>query len=228
VADADEYPPTAEAMELPYITSTNAGKKFVHYSAAEDAPWIWYEPFDIGRVPATGSHGTDLFRAHPELPGIIVHWFVTTLIKTPGHAPADAVACATILNQIEMPGGVAQVTRQLMEARRKDPKAQLFPEINVDDIGADLLRAGEAKAAIEVFKLNLLAYPDSADAHNNPAHAYLNDGQKELARQLAEKGLALLNSHTAPASSWSDTEPRRGEIRKNLEETLKKLTGPRR
>jgi tetratricopeptide (TPR) repeat protein len=164
-----------------------------------------------------------LFKTHPELPGIIVHWFVTTLIKTPGHAPADALASATILNQLEMPGGVAQVTQQLMEARRKDPQAQLWPEINVDIIGSDYLREGDPKHAIEIFKLNLLAYPDSADAHFNLADAYLRDGQKDLARQYAEKALAMLDSHAAPLSSWSDTEQRRGEIRNGVLQTLKKL-----
>jgi pimeloyl-ACP methyl ester carboxylesterase len=224
VADDDEYPPTVEAMELLYITASNSGKKFVHYSAAQEAPWLWYETFDISKVPANGGHGTDMFKIHPELPGIIVNWFVTTLMKTPGHAPADTVASATILNQIRMPGGIAQVTQQLMEARRKDPKAQLWPEITVDIIGADYLRAGDAKDAIEVFKLNLLAYPDSADADSDLADAYLKDGQKDPARQLAEKGLALLDSHAAPASSWSDTQERRGEIRSGLQDILKKLS----
>src|SRR6059058_3304833 len=223
VADDDEYPPIVEGMELLYITASSPSRKFVHYSASHEAPWLWYEPFDIGKVPANGGHGTDLFKPHPELPGIIVDWFVTTLIKTPGHAPADTVASAAILNQIEMPGGVAQVTQQLMEARRKDPQVQLFPEITVDILASGHLREGDAKTAIEIFKLNLLAYPDSADAHYNLADAYLADGQKELARQYAEKALALLDSHAAPLSSWSDTEQRRGEIRRSVQKTLKKL-----
>src|SRR5262245_2946002 len=191
-ADDDEYPPIVEAMELLYITASSPGRKFVHYFAAEEAPWVWYEPFDIGKVPASGGHGTDMFKAHPELPGIIVHWFVTTLIKTPGHAPADTVACAPIINQIELPGGVAQVTRQLTEARRRDPQAQLFPEITVSSIGQSRLGAHETKSAIEVMRLVLLAYPESADAHEVLAEAYLADGQKDLARQHAEKALALL------------------------------------
>ena len=83
VADDDEYPPIVEAMELLYVTASNPGRKFVHYSASHEAPWLWYEPFDIGKVPAKGGHGTDMFKPHPELPGIIVDWFVTTLIKTP-------------------------------------------------------------------------------------------------------------------------------------------------
>ena len=223
VSDDDEYPPTVEAMELLYTNSPNSGKKFVHYSASHEAPWLWYEPFDIGKVPANGSHGTDLFQKHPELPGIIVDWFVTTLIQTPGHAPADSIASAAILKQIEMHGGVAEVTRQLQEARQKDPAAQLFPEITVDIIGADHLRVGEAQAALEVFQLLVLAYPDSADARTDLADAYLALGQKDLARQHAEKALALLDSQATPASSWSDTEQRRGEIRKSVLHTLKQL-----
>ena len=227
VADQDEYPPTVEAMELLYIASSNPGKKLVHYAAAAEAPWLWYEPFDVGRVPAAGGHGTDMFKVHPELPGIIVDWFVTTLIKTPGHAPADTLASAPVLDQIDLPGGVAQVKRQLTEVRRRDPEAQLFPEISMSIKGQERARAGEPKQALEIFKLNLLAYPNSADAHTDLADAYLADGQKDLARQHAEKALALLDSHAAPASSWSDTEPRRGEIRRSAEQTLKKLGAAR-
>jgi hypothetical protein len=61
----------------------------------------------------------------PELPGIIVRLFVTTLLKTPGHSPADTVAAAPILKQLQAPGGAAQVTQQLLDVRRKDPPAQL-------------------------------------------------------------------------------------------------------
>ena len=223
ISDEDEYPPTVEAMELLYANSTNPGKKLVHYSASHEAPWLWYEPFDIGKVPANGGHGTDLFQKHPELPGIIVDWFVTTLIKTPGHAPADSIAVMPILRQIEMPGGVAEVTRQLQEVRQKDPAAQLFPEITVDIIGADHLRVGEAKAALEVFQLLVLAYPDSSDARIDLADAYMALGQEDLARQHAEKALALLDSQATPASSWSDTGQRRGEIRKSILRTIKQL-----
>jgi tetratricopeptide (TPR) repeat protein len=224
VADNDEYPPIVEAMELLYITASSPSRKFVHYSASHEAPWLWYEPFDVGKVPAKGGHGTDMFKVHPELPGIIVDWFVTTLIKTPGHAPADTVASASVINQIQMPGGVAQVTQQLTDARRKDPDAQLFPEITVSTIGQDYMRAGEPKSAVEVLKLVLLAYPESADANETLAEAYLADAQKELARQHAEKALALLDSHRLPASSWTDTEQYRGEIRRGAEKVLKQLT----
>ncbi|MBV9618916.1 MAG: tetratricopeptide repeat protein [Verrucomicrobia bacterium] len=221
-SDDDEYPPEQEAMQLIYDTSSNPSKKLIHYSAVKEAPWLWYETSD-SRVPAKGGHGTDLFKPHPELRTIVVDWFITTLIKTPGHAPADPLACAAVLNELQMPGGETQVQQQLTEARKKDPQAQLFPEVNVDILASGFLRDGATKEAIEIFKLNLLAYPDSADAHYNLADAYLKDGQKDLARNYAERALAMLDSHAAPLSSWSDTEQRRAEIRKDIQDTLKKI-----
>lgn len=223
VADDDEYPPTQDAMKLLYITSSSPSKKFVHYSSAQEAPWVWYETSDKNKVPARGGHGTDLFKAHPELPGIVVGWFVTTLIKTPGHAPADAMACAGMIDEIRS-GGVAKARQQLMEARQKDVQAELWPEITVSIIGQDHMRAKEPNLAVEVFKLNVLAYPDSADANESLAEAYLADGQKNLAVQTAQKALALLDSHSLPASSWTDTEQYRGEIRAGANTVLKKIS----
>jgi len=237
VADSDEYPPTVEAMLLLYARSSSPTRKLIHYSLTQEAPWLWYETSDPSKVPATGSHGTDLFQSHPDLTGIIMQWFVDTLIKTPGRAPADPLAAAAILNQLEMPGGVTEVTRQLTEARKRDPQVQLWPEVSLDIIGSDHMRLAEVektagqtsdaqaerKLGIEIFQLNLLAYPDSADAHFNLADAYLQDGQRDLAQRYAETALAMLDSHTAPLSSWSDTAQRRAEIRQDIQDTLKKL-----
>jgi hypothetical protein len=49
------------------------------------------------------------------------------------------------------------------------------------------MRAGETKLAVEIFKLNLLAYPESADANDDLADAYLADGETDLARQHDER-----------------------------------------
>jgi formylglycine-generating enzyme required for sulfatase activity/dienelactone hydrolase len=222
-SDEDEYPPTQEAMQLLYATSSSPGKRLVHYPAVEEAPWLWYETSEVDRVPARGGHGTDLFERHEELPAIIVRRFVTTLITTPGHAPADPIAAAPILNQVAWADDVSGASRQLMRARQSDPRAELWPEISMSIIGQDLLRAGEPMRAVPVLELNLLAYPDSADAQETLGEAYLADGQREPARRCAEKALALLEAHTLPASSWTDTEPYRGEIREGALRILKKL-----
>jgi len=217
-ADSDDYPPTAEVMEWLYGISSNPGKKFIR-QAGPEAPWLAYEDKD---VPATGSHGTDLFKVHPELPGIIVNWFVTTLIKTPGQAPVSNNGAAgsisvSILDQIETPDGAAQVAQQLMEARRKDPGAQLWPRNLVNVMGYDNLQVGNTKLALQILKLNVLAYPESADANDSLGDAYLANGEKDLARQYAEKALALL------ASDTKESEARRDAIRASAQQKLNQL-----
>src|ERR1700730_12763442 len=103
-SDDDEYPPTQDAMKLLYVTASSPSKKLVHYSAAEDAPWVWYEIFDIRKDPANGANGNDSVQPHPELLGIIVNCFVPTLQKRTVHAPADTVSSSAIIDQIRMPG----------------------------------------------------------------------------------------------------------------------------
>jgi Tfp pilus assembly protein PilF len=85
------------------------------------------------------------------------------------------------------------------------------------------MREDDVKSAIEVLKLVALAYPESADAHDNLAGAYLKDGQGDLAQQHAQRALAILDSHKVPASSWTDTDEYRGEIRRDAEKILKQL-----
>src|SRR5437016_14483171 len=68
VADDDEYSPIVEAMELLYITASSPSRKFVHYSASHEAPWLWYEPFDIGKVPAKGATESTSSKYLPNLP----------------------------------------------------------------------------------------------------------------------------------------------------------------
>jgi dienelactone hydrolase len=202
VADDDEFPPTAQVMPWLFTISSNPGKKLVRY--------------------ATGGHGADIFAVHPELRSVIVDWFVTTLIKTPGSAPPDkdsgtVLPSAEILSQIEMTGGVEQVAQKLAEARRKDPKAEIFPEALVNFMGYEHLQVGDTKGAVEILKLNAGAYPESPNVYDSLSDAYLADGQKELARQNARKALELL------ASDTTDPKPLRDGIRDNAQQKLKKL-----
>ena len=227
-SDDDEYPPIVEAMELLYVTATNPGRKLVHYVAAKEAPWLWYETSDPDRVLASGGHGTDLFERHPDLRDVIVQWFTTTLVETPGRAPANTVASGGILNLVRAPGGIAAAKQQLLEARRRDPRAQLWPEVAMSTLGQGDVAAGVLDEAIAILELNLLAYPDSADAHGTLADAYLKAGRRDDAIRHAERALRLLESRALPASSWTDTEAYRGEIRNDARRILQEARNPQR
>jgi len=202
VADDDEFKPSIVSIEWLYSLTGTAEKRFEHY--------------------ATGGHGADMFKVHPELEGELVEWYVVTLIKTPGRAPASKEPPAIpqemrVLDQIDQPGGAAQVAKTLEEARQRDPKATLFSEAIVNVMGYEHLQAGDNKGALEILKLNAAAYPSSPNVYDSLSDAYLADGQKDLARQNAKKALELLPSDTA------DDEERRNGIKTSAEQKLKEL-----
>ncbi len=60
---------------------------------------------------------------------------------------------------------------------RSDPKNELyFEEREFNAMGYRLMGAGNMKAAIEVFMLNVKLYPESANAYDSLAEAYMNNG----------------------------------------------------
>jgi dienelactone hydrolase len=201
MADDDEFRPTVEIVPWLYTVASNPGNRFAHYS--------------------TGGHGADMFALHPELRSMIVDWYVTTLIKTPGRAPAAKRApvppAIEMAAQLEEPGGAAKLAEKLAEARRTDPKAVLFSETLVNLIGYGHLQGGDVKGAVEIFKLNVTAFPGSPNVYDSLSDAYLADGQKDLARQNAKKAMELLASDTV------DPEDRRNAIRDSAQQKLKQL-----
>jgi dienelactone hydrolase len=202
VADDDEFPPTVEAIEWLYSATSNPGKRFLHFTK--------------------GGHGADMFPVHPELPGAIVDWYVTTLIKTPGRAPVtkDAPAIpqfARNLDLIDQPGGAGKVAAKLEAARKSDPTATLFPEAIVNTIGYEHLQAGDTKDAIEIFKLNVAGFPQSPNTYDSLSDGYMAAGQKDLARENVNKALELLPSDT------KDPAPFREGLKATDEQKLKDL-----
>jgi dienelactone hydrolase len=205
VADDDQYPAMVQDTEWLYLLSPNPGKKFNHY--------------------ATGHHGAEIFPVHPELPAAIVDWYVTTLIKTPGRAPAskgapEILAEVRNLDILEQPGGPAKLTQALSESRQKDPKAPFISEQMIEQVAYDFLQAKNIKQALEILKLNAAAYPDMPNVYDALGEVYLADGQKELARLNSQKALELLPSDTIDPQAFKDS------IKASAEQRLKQLSSP--
>lgn len=201
-ADDDGPGTVVELMQWLYGISPNPGNKFAHYTA--------------------GGHGTEMFAAHKELPGMIVDWFVVTLIKTPGSAPATHTAAPpsrapSMLEIIDSPGGASKVAEMLDQAHENGSKTPPFSEGITNVLGYEHLTANDIKGAIEIMKLNAAGYPDSPNVYDSLSDAYLADGQKELAKQNAQKALDLL------ASDTKDPDARRKAIKESAEQKLKQL-----
>jgi tetratricopeptide (TPR) repeat protein len=67
-----------------------------------------------------------------------------------------------------------------------------FDEGTINRLGYTLLNGNKIKEAIEVFKLNVEAYPGSANVYDSLAEAYMNDGNIDMAIKLYQKTLEMI------------------------------------
>jgi acetyl esterase/lipase len=92
--------------------------------------------------------------------------------------------------------GVERARSAFEEARKRDPQATLFQEATLNNLGYRLIQKGRLPDAVEVFRLNTEAYPQSANVWDSLAEAYMNNGDKELAIQNYRKSLELNPKNT--------------------------------
>jgi len=86
---------------------------------------------------------------------------------------------------------IKAVTRLFHEAQKNG--GEIFPTQRYvfDSLGHKLLREKSVEEAIEIFKLNIEANPQSASVHNSLAEAFLEQGDKGAAIKCYEKSLEL-------------------------------------
>jgi dienelactone hydrolase len=204
-ADDDIFGPQALMMQWLFSISQNPASRFAHYSS--------------------GGHGAEMFAVDKELPDIIAGWFLATLTNHPDRAlktngsPLEPRVVHD-LELIDQPGGSAadQFAKAMSAARQSGTEPVLLPEVIVNLLGYEHLQMGDTKGAVEIFRLNALAYPNSPNVYDSLSDAYLADGQKELSLQNARKAVELL------AMDNANTEQRRNGIRDSAEQKIKQLT----
>jgi pimeloyl-ACP methyl ester carboxylesterase len=86
---------------------------------------------------------------------------------------------------------VAEAVEMFKRKRKEDNTWIPFSETRMNILGYQQLQAGKTKEAIEIFKLNVLAYPESANTYDSLGEAYMINGDKELAIQNYRKSLKL-------------------------------------
>jgi len=204
LAAADDDGNAVQLMEVLDASSDNPTNRFVEYK--------------------TGGHGAAMFAPHPELPDQIVAWYQATLLGNGKPASTDNRARrgspqVRLLLTADEPGGNAKVVEALTAARQKEPKSPILDRPFVNFLGYQALQSDDPKSAIAILKVNVDANPRSSNAWDSLGDAYLADGQKDEAREAAEKALKLVDSDLA------ESEAQRKAIRENAQGKLDQLKG---
>lgn len=91
---------------------------------------------------------------------------------------------------------VAAAVKQYRELKANEPKAYDFSEAELNTVGYRLLRMKKVGEAIEIFKLNVEAYPQDFDTYDSLGEAYMAHGDRELGAANYQKSLELNPQNT--------------------------------
>src|SRR6476661_3533790 len=102
--------------------------------------------------------------------------------------------------------GFSQAMAEVKKAKQKSPAYQL-PEDEVNAWGYFLLRHAQPQNALEIFKLNVTLYPQSANTYDSLAETYEELGNHALARKNYQRSLEL-NPQNTTAAEYLKNAPR--------------------
>lgn len=93
--------------------------------------------------------------------------------------------------------GIEAGIAQYRELKAKQAATYDFAEGELNRLGYQLLRSGKSKEAIEIFKLNVEAYPQAFNTYDSLADAYMSINERDLATQNYKKSLELNPNNTS-------------------------------
>jgi tetratricopeptide (TPR) repeat protein len=116
------------------------------------------------------------------------------LYNQPYEVPKMSIA--SVLDKTIREKGIDAGITQYRELKAKQAATYDFAENELNDLGYRLLRSGKAKEAVEIFKLNVEAYPQGFNTYDSLAEGYEALNQRELAITNYKKSLELNPKNT--------------------------------
>lgn len=127
------------------------------------------------------SQGGNLNRINRDLTSI--------LYNQPFQLPKQSIAEALLKTILEQ--DVAAAVKQYRELKTTQAANYDFSEEVLNALGYQLLGMKKQKEAIEIFKLNVEAYPQAFNPYDSLGEAYLQAGERALALQNYKKSVEL-------------------------------------
>ena len=101
------------------------------------------------------------------------------------------MSAVSVLEDTIRAKGIEAGIAQYRELKAKQSATYDFSEGELNQLGYRLLRSGKAKESIEIFKLNVEAYPQGFNTYDSLAEAYASVNERDLAIQNYKKSVEL-------------------------------------
>ncbi len=92
--------------------------------------------------------------------------------------------------------GIEAAVAEYRDLKTKQAATYNFAEPELNDLGYRLMGAGKLKEAVEIFKLNVEAYPQGFNTYDSLGEAYMNMNEREPAIRNFKKSLELNPNNT--------------------------------
>lgn len=106
------------------------------------------------------------------------------------------ISIVSVLEKTITEKGIEAGIAQYRDLKAKQAATYDFSEPELNQLGYLLLRSGKAREAIEIFKLNVEAYPQGFNTYDSLAEAYMTINDRDLAIKNYRKSLDLNPNNT--------------------------------
>jgi CubicO group peptidase (beta-lactamase class C family) len=126
------------------------------------------------------------------------------LYNQPYEMPKMSIVA--ILEKTISEKGIEAGIAHYRDLKSKQSATHDFTEPELNQLGYVLMRAGKVKEAVEIFKLNVEAYPQAFNTYDSLADGYLNLNERELAVINYKKSLELNPKNTSAVEALKKLE----------------------
>jgi tetratricopeptide (TPR) repeat protein len=98
---------------------------------------------------------------------------------------------SSIVGEVIEQEGIEDGIKKYQELKEDQTSEYIFSERGMNALGYKLLGNNKTSEAIEIFKLNVEAYPESWNVYDSMGEAYMKNGDKKLAKRNYKKSLKL-------------------------------------
>jgi CubicO group peptidase (beta-lactamase class C family) len=116
------------------------------------------------------------------------------------------MSIASVIEKTISEKGIDAAVAEYRELKAKQSATYDFSEPQLNSLGYRLMQRGKLKEAVEIFKLNVDAYPQAFNPYDSLAEAYMNLNERELAITNYKKSLELNPKNTGAIENLKKLE----------------------